>query len=129
MPTGQTILVVDDEEIIRDVASAILKSHGYNVLLAASGEGAMAVMREHAHEICLIVLDAGMTGWSGQRTISSLLSISPHLTVIVSSGFSREEVLARFDTDRVSGFVQKPYTASRLRDAVGVALQTRRKAA
>jgi DNA-binding NtrC family response regulator len=129
MPTVRTILVVDDEEIVRDVARAILRSSGYNVLLAESGETATALMREHAHKICLMLLDASMTGWSARSTVESLLTINPALAIVVSSGFSPEEALKHFDLDLVSGFVQKPYTASRLRDAVGLALQSRRLAA
>ncbi|MGA2715317.1 MAG: response regulator [Bryobacteraceae bacterium] len=129
MPTVRTILVVDDEEIVRDVARAILRSSGYRVLLAESGEAAMALMREHAHKICLMLLDASMTGWSARSTVASLRSLSPDLAIVVSSGFSSEEALRHFDPDRVSGFVQKPYTASRLRDAVSLVLQTRRMAA
>jgi DNA-binding NtrC family response regulator len=129
MPTVRTILVVDDEEIVRDVARAILKSRGYHVLVAGSSEAAMALMRAHADEIGLILVDAGMTGWYGRNTAASLLAINPRLIVIVSSGFSREEVLEYFKAERVSGFVQKPYTASRLRDAVSLALETRSMAA
>jgi len=129
MPTDGTILVVDDEEIVRDVARAILRSSGYAVLLAESGDAAMALMREHAHKICLMLLDASMTGWSARSTVASLLTINRDLAIVVSSGFSPEEALRHFDPDRLSGFVQKPYTASRLRDAVGLALQSRRLAA
>ncbi len=129
MPTVRTILVVDDEEIVRDVARAILRSRGYKVLLAESGAAAMSLMREHADEIRLILLDAGMTRWSARNAAASLLAINPLLAVVVCSGSSPEEALQHFDPYRISGFLQKPYTASRLSDAVGLALQTRRLAA
>jgi CheY-like chemotaxis protein len=129
MPPVRTILVVDNEEIVRDVARAILRSRGYDVLLAESGDAAIALIRENADEICLILLDAGLTGWSARNAAAALLAINPHLAVVVSSGSLPEEALQHFDPYRVSGFVQKPYTASRLSDAVSLALQTRRMAA
>jgi two-component system cell cycle sensor histidine kinase/response regulator CckA len=129
MATARTILVVDDEEIVRDVARAILKTRGYDVLVAGSGDLAMAFMRAHAHEICLMLLDASIAGWSGRNSAVSLLGINPHLPVIVSSGFSHDEAFQQLDADRVLPFLQKPYTASRLRDAVSLALETRSMAA
>lgn len=129
MPTVRTILVVDDEEIVRDVARAILKTRRYDVLVAGSGDAAIALMGQHAGEICLMLLDASIAGWSGRNSAASLLCINPHLPVIVSSGFSPDEALTHFEVGRVSGFLQKPYTASRLRDAVSLALETRSMAA
>jgi two-component system cell cycle sensor histidine kinase/response regulator CckA len=129
MPTVRTILVVDDEEIVRDVARAILKTRGYDVLVAGSGDMAMALMRAHAHEICLMLLDASIAGWSGRNSAASLLGINPHLPVIISSGFSPDEAFQHLDADRMLPFLQKPYTASRLRDAVSLALETRSMAA
>ena len=129
MPTVRTVLVVDDEEIVRDVARAILKTRGYNVLVAGSGDAAIALTRVYADEICLILLDASIAGWSGRNTAASLVASNPHLPIIVSSGFAPDEALQHFDPGRMSGFLQKPYTASRLRDAVSLALQTRSMAA
>jgi two-component system, cell cycle sensor histidine kinase and response regulator CckA len=129
MPGVRTILVVDDEEIVRDVARAILKTRGYNVLVAGSGDLAMTLMRGNAHEICLMLLDASIAGWSGRNSAASLLGINPHLPVIVSSGFSPGEALQHLHAGRVLPFLQKPYTASQLRDAVSLALETRSMAA
>lgn len=129
MPTVRTILVVDDEEIVCNVARAILQGRGYYILVAGSGDAASALMAEFADEICLMLLDASIAGWSGRNSAASLLGINPHLPVIVCSGFSPDEALQHLDADRGLPFLQKPYTASRLRDAVSRALETRSMAA
>jgi hypothetical protein len=76
-------------------------------------------MQENFDEIRVVLLDANMPRFA----------IDPRLSVIVSSGDLPQEALGRFDSKRIAGFLQKPYDASRLRDAIGVALQSRLLAA
>jgi DNA-binding NtrC family response regulator len=124
-----TIVIVDDEELIRDVACAILKGRGYKVLTAENGEGALALMRENSAGICLMVLDPGIRGLDPWNLVPSLLAMNPDLAIVVSSGSHPEYALREFDLNCISGYIQKPYTASRLRDGVDLALCSRSIAA
>ncbi len=118
MPADQTILVVDDEEVVLNVARDILNHYGYRALLAHNSAAASAQMQANA-DICLVLLDAGMPPFA----------INTELPIVVLSGSPPEEALRHFDRNRISGFLRKPYTASRLRDAVALALRPRRLAA
>ncbi len=121
--TGRrTILVVDDEKMVREVAGAILRGGGYEVLLAESGEAAIRIAREYAHRISLVLLDPGLPGLSAKRTFAELVAVRPDLALVVSSGSLADDALLSFDRNRVSDFVPKPYTATRLRAAVDCAL-------
>jgi PAS domain S-box-containing protein len=109
-----TVLFVDDEEVIRELAEGALTGLGYEVLVAASGAEAIEVFRSKAGRISMVVLDLSMPGMSGQETLPHLRLIRPDVKVVVSSGYSEAEALGLFRGARVSGFIQKPYTVQDL---------------
>jgi two-component system cell cycle sensor histidine kinase/response regulator CckA len=109
-----TVLVVDDEQVVRDVAKASLERQGYNVILAESGAAAIEAVRSNGDRIRLVVLDLGMPGLSGEEALPRLREIKPDLDVIVSSGYPEAEALRPFFGARISGFIQKPYTRDQL---------------
>ena len=113
-----TVLVVDDEQIVRDLAKEALERHGYKVLVAGNGRAAIDIVQADGHGIHLVVLDLSMPGMSGEETLPHLRKINPDLNVIVSSGYSETETLRLFEGARVSGFIQKPYTARQLASQV-----------
>jgi CheY-like chemotaxis protein len=117
-----TVLVVDDEEIVRDIAKKALERHGYAVLLADSGPAAIDVFRRHPGEISLVVLDLNMPRMNGEEVLPELSRIRPGVKVIVSSGYSESEVLALFRGQKVSGFIQKPYTSRSIAEKVKTSL-------
>jgi PAS domain S-box-containing protein len=108
-----TILVVDDEEVVLRMASAALKRTGYDVLVAHNGEAAVEVFRR-AGPVSAVLLDLTMPIMGGEETLRRLRMISPHVKVILSSGFSEMEALRRFQGKGLDGFIQKPYTAATL---------------
>ncbi|HVX66698.1 MAG TPA: ATP-binding protein [Bryobacteraceae bacterium] len=118
-----TILVVDDEEVVREMARNALGHHGFDVLAAASGVEAIDIFKRHPGEIALVVLDLSMPGLGGEEVLPQLRRIRPSVKVIVSSGYSEPESMALFRGQRVSGFIQKPYTSSRLAQRVKAALE------
>ncbi len=120
-----TVLVVDDEHVVREFAKSALERCGYQVLLADSGPAAIDMVRQLGAQIGAVVLDLSMPGMSGEETLPYLRDLKPDLEVIVSSGYSQAEALRPFDGLRVSGFVQKPYGIQQLVREVAVALQTR----
>jgi PAS domain S-box-containing protein len=121
-----TILVVDDEQVVRHVAKHSLERQGYEVIVAESGPAAIDILRNHRERVQLVLLDLSMPGMSGEETLPQLRNINPHVQIIVSSGHSEAEALRLFDGARVSGFIQKPYTVQALAHKVkSVLCQTR----
>ena len=81
------ILIVDDEEVLRDVLDAVLRREGFDVVMAASGEQALAVLDEDA-EIDLVILDVMLPGISGIDTLRAMRISNPNLPVIVITAYS-----------------------------------------
>ncbi len=116
------ILVVDDEALVREMAKRALERHGYTVLAADSGPAAIDLFRTRSEEIALIVLDLSMPKLSGEQTLPHLRKIRPEVKVIISSGYSEAETMLLFKDDPISGFIQKPYTATTIAEKVKLAL-------
>ncbi|HVX66498.1 MAG TPA: PAS domain S-box protein [Bryobacteraceae bacterium] len=105
-----TVLVVDDEEIVRATAQATLERYGYEVLLAADGEEALACLRR-APQIEVVLLDLTMPVMSGEEALYEMRRMRPDLRVVLSSGYNEVEAIRRFEGQGLSGFLQKPYTS------------------
>ena len=103
-----TILVVDDDETVREVAHQILKRAGFRVLRAADGQAALQLVRTEPR-IDLILLDASMPVMSGPETIIALREDGWVGPVVVMSGHAMEEATAQFASWGATGFVQKPF--------------------
>jgi PAS domain S-box-containing protein len=109
-----TILVVDDENVMRTVAKTTLERFGYDVLLAQNGVEALDVFRQAADRIALVLLDLTMPLMGGEETFEKLRAMRPDLPVLMSSGYNQVEVIQRFKGQGPAGFVGKPYTAAEL---------------
>ncbi len=115
LPGGtETILVVDDEADIREVATEALSHFGYSVLSAASGEAALEVYRNHADSIRLVILDIGMPGMGGGRCLQELLKLNPDVRVLIASGYATLEQSWKKTISGAAGFVGKPYQLDEL---------------
>lgn len=124
--TGRgTVLVIDDEEIVRRTARTTLERFGYKVLLADDGMQGVERFRELAATIDVVLLDMTMPVMSGEETFRELRLIQPEIRVILSSGYNEAEAIRRFTGKGLAGFVQKPYTSARLAEAVKSALDRR----
>jgi two-component system, cell cycle sensor histidine kinase and response regulator CckA len=113
-----TVLVVDDEPIVRGMTKKALERHGYTVLTADSGAASIDIAKRHPGEIALVVLDLSMPHMSGEETLPELRKIRPDVKVVVSSGYSESEAMRLFDGQRVSGFIQKPFTSTGIAEMV-----------
>jgi CheY-like chemotaxis protein len=116
------ILLVDDEEILREVGRDILEDLGYRVYLAENGVEALEVFEEHRTEISLVMLDMIMPKMGGRETCQRLRQKDPGIKVLFCSGFHREGTEAELRELGASGFIQKPYSRSDLSRAVAAAL-------
>ncbi len=126
-PVGghETILLVDDEPLVRNLGHTILEGFGYRVLLGNDGQDAIDIyLREH-QRIDLIILDLTMPRLSGRDALRRLLEINPHARVLLASGYSAEHITQE-DHDQVLGFVSKPYRPDDLARAVRTALDRKR---
>ncbi len=105
----ETILVVDDEEIIVTITKEMLKSLGYRVLTAQSGSEALEIYRTRMNEIDLVILDMIMPGMNGGETFDHLKTVNPELKAILSSGYSiNGQAQAILDRGCLT-FLQKPF--------------------
>jgi PAS domain S-box-containing protein len=108
------VLVVDDEEMIRTVSTAMLEELGYETLAAASGEEALELLRREGDSIGVVLLDQVMPGMDGGTLLKELRSIRPDIKVLLASGFSQQEVSERFSGMGLNGFIPKPYSLKNL---------------
>ena len=112
------ILVVDDEDTIREVAAMMLEDLGFSTLTAVDGMQAIELFRQHRNEIRAVLLDMTMPKMDGKACFRELRRIDPDVKVILSSGYSEEDATARFSGKKLAGFVQKPYSPEQLKAVV-----------
>ena len=110
----ETILLVDDEEVILDVGEQLLKKIGHTVITAQSGEKAINTYRENKHGIDIVVLDMIMPGMGGAETYERLKKINSHVKVLLSSGYSLDGQASEILERGCSGFIRKPFTLEEL---------------
>jgi DNA-binding response OmpR family regulator len=110
----ETILVVDDEEPLRDLLKCILEGSGYQVVLASDGRTALNLYRQRSHEISLILLDLLMPEMSGLSLLQTLLRLNPAVKVIIVSGASYEGKISESLESGARGVVEKPFQPEEL---------------
>jgi two-component system cell cycle sensor histidine kinase/response regulator CckA len=111
---GQTILVVDDEPAIRQVAKGTLETYGYRVLTAADGVEAEEIYLRNRNEVALVITDMMMPVRDGRETIKVLKEINPMLKIIVASGLVSTEKEDDGWHHLTQAFIAKPFTAEQL---------------
>ena len=104
-----TILFVDDEPAVRDVGKKMLEIAGFEVLTAVDGEDALKVFRERSDDVTCVLLDMMMPRMDGEETFQELCNIRSDIPVIMISGYNEQEVINRFTSGGLAGFIQKPY--------------------
>lgn len=115
---AETVLVVDDEPMIRDLVKEILERQGYSVLTAASGVEAVSIYQQNAGRIGLVLLDMVMPHMNGREVFQRLRDINPGVRIVVSSGYSHDRDADYLLEQGAVGFVQKPYRRPDLLRAV-----------
>lgn len=104
-----TVLVADDESYIRSLTSRMLKTAGFDVLLAENGINALNVFIENRKNIGCIILDLTMPAMDGHEALIALRKIDDKIPIIISSGYSEVDITSQFEGENISGFLQKPY--------------------
>ncbi|MDD2733388.1 MAG: PAS domain S-box protein [Desulfuromonadaceae bacterium] len=110
-----TVLLVDDEEIIRGIGAEMLKELGFSTITASDGREAVETFR-NSSDISFVILDLTMPHMDGEQCFRELRQLNPDIRVIMSSGFNEQEVTQKFIGKGLAGFIQKPYKLSTLRE-------------
>ena len=113
-----TLLVADDEDVVRRIAERMLRRKGFDVLAARDGQEAVDLFRQHADAVRLVLLDMTMPLQSGEETLAEMRRIREDVPVILSSGYSEQEAVERFEDKGLDGFLQKPYKTEALLEKV-----------
>jgi two-component system cell cycle sensor histidine kinase/response regulator CckA len=127
-PTGSgrasgTILLADDEETIRNLGRRMLRAAGYEVITAADGREAIEKFTVYRDTVDLVILDLTMPHFDGEGCFCELRKLKAGVRVLLSSGYSEQETVTRFEGQGLAGFVQKPYTTGELLAKIREALQ------
>ncbi|MGA9535707.1 MAG: ATP-binding protein [Desulfobacterales bacterium] len=119
---NETILLVDDEEAVRQTGKERLERAGYTVLTASGGEMALGVYRQKTLKIHLVLLDLIMPGMGGISCLYELLQTDPGVKVVIISGYSPDEETMEVIEACTNGYLRKPYTGEQLLNTVRKAL-------
>ena len=112
------VLVVDDEETIRSIAKSALESHGYRTLMASNGRDALELFRDKPKSINAIVLDLTMPVMGGREALPAIRAIRSDVPVVLVSGYSEDQMRPLLASDKLTGFLQKPFTSRQLREKI-----------
>ena len=118
----ETILVVEDEDLVLDVASRILTRHGYHVIAARGGAEALELIGAHRGTIHLLLTDVVMPGLTGKQVAEHVTELLPRIRVLYMSGYPESVITSQGVVQRGIHLVSKPFVASDLLDHVRATL-------
>lgn len=118
----ETILLVEDEDFVRDLARDILQHYGYKVLIARGGQEALSLLKEHQGVIHLILTDVVMPGMNGKDLYTQAVLLHPGLKVLYMSGYTEETIARHGVLDEGVFFIQKPFSVQALAEKVRMVL-------
>lgn len=121
---AETVLLVDDDDGVRNLLRVLLEGSGYVVLAASCGEEAMELSSQHVGPIRLVVTDLAMPGMSGLDVVARITSARPEAKILCVSSYAHEETLRRGMPDAEVTYVQKPFTPLALLQKVRELLDT-----
>ena len=124
VPRGETVLVVDDEDAVRNVTQMMLEIQGFDVITADSGEAALAVIKARSRPVDVVLMDVIMPGQSGPEAAEQMRAHQPDLCVIFMSGHTADLLPPDASGTQARHFLSKPFTLEQLGDAVRSAIGT-----
>ena len=110
----ETILLVEDEESVRQLVRDTLAAKGYQVLDAENGEAGIAIAAQHSGKIDLIITDVVMPGMGGREMVKQLLETRPETKVLYLSGYTEDAIVSDGSIEKGTTFLQKPFTLQNL---------------
>jgi DNA-binding NtrC family response regulator len=110
----ETILLVDDEEVLRELGISILTRFGYEVITAGNGKEALDIYQREGQRISLVILDLIMPEMDGKQCLKELLTVNPKARVLIASGYSENGPITGTSLTGARGLVEKPYNMRQL---------------
>ena len=120
----ETILIVDDEELIIKVVKPLLEKMGYRALTAAGGKEAIDIYNKNWEEIAIVIVDLIMPDMDGEETFNKLKEINPEIKAILSSGYSMSGHVLKVIENGCKGFLQKPFDMEELTNKIREILES-----
>jgi len=120
--TRRTVLVVDDEEAVLELAAQVLEERGFEVIAAGDARRGLAALAERGSELALLLLDFNLPDLAGREVVARIRDARPGLPVVITSGLPAERATADFGPAELAGFLAKPYRPAELLRAVEAAL-------
>ena len=108
------LLLIDDEEVVRDIGADMLKSLGLKCLTAANGTEGIEIFKKNREEIKLVILDIEMPGISGEKVFHILRELRPDIKILIASGYGREYLEAEVFKGKISHYIPKPFKIEQL---------------
>jgi CheY-like chemotaxis protein len=116
------VLVIDDDPGVRQIVAKMLASLGFSTVDAAGGRLGVRTLEQRARDIALVLLDMTMPDMDGEETLRAIRRLSP-VPVVLMSGYGESEATVRFASQRLAGFLQKPFTAQQVGEVLSQALE------
>jgi len=117
-----TVLVIDDDEGVRELARDSLERAGLTVLTACDGREGIDTFRRFAEEVRVVFLDRTMPDISGEQAFDAIRALRRDARIVLVSGYSEERAAERFDENALAGFLQKPFRPQTLLEKARIAL-------
>jgi CheY-like chemotaxis protein len=120
----RTVLMVEDEEVLRLSVSKMLRKKGFSVIEAGDGYSALDLFRAHKNRIDVILLDMTIPGASSREVIVEAGKIRPDIRIVLTSAYSRSMAISSLDAPQIKGFVRKPFQIDELVQLLRATLST-----
>ena len=118
-------LIADDEEAIRLITTTLLERIGFRVISAADGLETVDLYTQHAEDITFLLLDINMPGLNGLEAALRIRHINPNVPILFMSGYPREEVMERFEHNKHTDFIKKPFESIALKKTIRAVMEAR----
>ncbi len=123
MEHGSNALLVEDQDLVRNMAKAMLEEMGFEVLAASGGAEAVKLFQANANKVLCVITDLTMPGMNGWETLSALRKIRPHIPAILVSGCDEASAMTENYSEQDHVFLHKPYSMGDLQAALGTVLE------
>ena len=114
----KTILVVEDEEMVRFITHSLLENFDYKVIEATDGRHAIEIFKALKKQIDLVICDLVMPGLDGWQTLAELRKMDPDIPAIMASGYDQSMVMRGEHAEQPQAFISKPYNSNSLKEAI-----------
>ncbi len=127
LPGWGTVLVIEEQKNVQDIAKEILESGGYTVITAKDINEGISALERHNQSVTAILIDLLIPQMDDKKILHKIIQMKPDVPIIASSGFNYKEAINRFAVEGLTGYIKKPYDATTLLSTVNEAADSRRK--